>query len=117
MYGKVEYNEEGKPICEICGLAFDRLMAHVRQIHDMSAKEYKVAHGLDVGKGICSDKSRQLSRDKVFKNYDKVVAQNLLKNGQKTRFKAGDKGRTKDKVSEQTRLGLAERIKNLFKKK
>lgn len=116
MYGRVEYDQDGKPICEICGKSFDRLMAHARQVHEISARDYKIAHGLDIGKGICSKRSSELSRERVFENYDKVVAQNLIKNGQKTRFKKGDEGRTADKVSEQTRQNLKTRFVNFFKK-
>ncbi|MEK6882005.1 MAG: hypothetical protein AABY22_20470, partial [Nanoarchaeota archaeon] len=35
---------------------------------------------------------------------------NLLTQGKKTQFSKGDKGRTRDQVSEQTRLALIERF-------
>lgn len=108
-YGKIEYNQEGKPKCEICGEYFNRVSAHVRQKHEMSAKEYKLTFGFDLYKGICSKDSSEKSRDKVLENYDKVVANNLLKKGESTRFKKGCEGRTKDKVSEQTRRMLSEK--------
>ena len=92
-------------------------MAHVRQKHDMNEKEYKKQHGLELGKGICSKRSSELSRQRALENYDVVIKKNLLENGKNTRFKDGSKGRTKDKVSEQTRIKLSERIINLFKKK
>ena len=78
MYGVVEYNQEGKPKCEICGKHFDRLLSHVRQKHNMSALEYKKQFGLDVKKGICSEKSRKLSSIKAYENYEKVIADNLI---------------------------------------
>jgi len=109
-YGIIEYNEEGKPKCEICGEHFDRVVSHVRQVHEMSALEYKKKFGFDTSKGICSLSSKLKSRDRVFENYDKVVADNLIKKGSSTRYKKGSKGRTRDKVSEQTRLRLGKQF-------
>lgn len=110
-YGIIEYDQEGKPICEICGKSFHRVLSHVRQKHDMNEKEYKIKFGFDLHKGICSRFSQELSRRRVEENYEKSVKENLLKKGSKTRFKKGSKGRTKDKVSEQTRIRLIERLK------
>lgn len=111
-YGKIEYDEEGKPICEICGGSFKRVTAHARQKHDISARDYKKMFGLDVRKGICSKESRELSRERLFDNYDVSVKSNLLKKGAKSRFKVGSKGRTKEQVSEQTLLRLKEGLNN-----
>lgn len=105
-YGIIEYNSDGQPKCEICGEHFERVAAHVRQKHDMSAREYKQTYGFDLSKGICSKESSAKSRDKNLENYDKVVGKNLIKKGESTRFKKGSKGRTKDQVSEQTRRML-----------
>jgi hypothetical protein len=112
MYGKVEYDKEGKPICEICGKSFHRVLSHVRQKHDMSEQEYKKKFGLDLLKGICSEKSSSIAREKVYENYDKCISKNLIKGGQKSRFKKGSDGRTQPMVSEQTRLMLVDRAKN-----
>jgi hypothetical protein len=109
--GKVHYDENGKPICSICGKSFDRLLTHVRQKHFMTEREYKEMNGLDVGTGIISKESKQKSRDAVFRNYNKVVAKNLIMAGESTRYKAGHEGRTKDMVSEQTKKRLIERLK------
>ena len=108
-YGNIEYNEEGNPKCEICGKFFKRVLSHVRQKHEINEKEYKTNYGFDLIKGICSKESSEKSRASALKNYDKVIAVNLLKNGEATRFKDGSKGRTKDKVSEQTRIMLIEK--------
>jgi hypothetical protein len=112
-YGVIEY-ENGKPICEICGKAFNRVISHVRQKHDMSEKEYKTEFGFDLHKGICSLESAEKSRIKALENYDLVIAQNLINNGSQTRFAKGSKGRTKDKISEQTRNALKERLKKPY---
>lgn len=109
-YGKIEYDEAGKPICEICGKSFKRVLAHVRQKHDMNEREYKLEFGFDLRKGICSKESSEATRRKTLENYDKVIKENLLKGGKKSRFKVGSEGRTKDKVSEQTRIRMRKRL-------
>ena len=112
-YGIIEYNEEGLVKCEICGKYFNRVSSHVRQKHGISAIKYKETYGFDKHKGICSKKSALLSRQKTLLNYHRCVSVNLLAGGKKTRFKKGDPGRTKDKVSEQTMIRLK---KNIFPK-
>lgn len=110
-YGVIEYNEEGKPMCEICGEYHDRVLSHVRQKHNMSAREYKIEFGFDLKKGICSKESSNRTRLKTLENRAIVIDKNLIEKGHKSRFKNGSKGRTKDKVSEQTRIALKERLK------
>lgn len=114
MKGVIEYDQDGKPICSICGKSFNRLLSHVRQKHHINEREYKLMNGLDLKKGICSKESSQKSREAALNNYDKVIAKNLIKGGEKTRFKDGDPGRTKDKVSEQTRIMLKKRLKEPY---
>jgi hypothetical protein len=111
-YGIIEYNEDGQPMCEICGGHFNRVIAHARQKHQVSEREYKLQFGFNLKKGICSKESSQKSRERVLENYDKCIAKNLQLLGEKTRFKVGSEGRTQDKVSEQTRLMLVDRAKN-----
>lgn len=110
-YGIIEYDDNGLPKCEICGKYFKRVLPHVRQKHDMSEKEYKLQFGFDLKKGICSKESSELSRQKTYDNYDKCISKNLIIGGLNTRYADGDEGRTKDKVSEQTRLRLKKRLK------
>lgn len=107
-YGEIEYNEDGQPKCEVCGKYFNRVISHVRQKHEMNEKEYKKQFGFDLYKGICSKESSERTRLKTLSNYDKCIEGNLIINGSKTRFKDGCKGRTKEKVSEQTRIRLKE---------
>jgi len=110
MYGIIEYDPDGKPICEICGKSFNRVISHVRQKHEMSEKDYKIQFGFDLGRGICSLESAEKSRIKALENYDLVIGKNLIANGEKSRFKKGGQGRTRDKLSEQTRLVLTSRF-------
>jgi hypothetical protein len=109
-YGVIEYSADGKPMCEICGKYFHRVLSHVRQKHDVNERDYKKQFGFDLKKGICSLESKEKSRQAVLDNYDKVVLDNLVVNGSKSRFKLGSKGRTKDMVSAQTRKMLRERL-------
>lgn len=111
-YGKIEYNQDGKPKCEICGDYFNRVATHVRQKHEINEKEYKRSFGFDLIKGICSKESSEKTRIKTLNNYNKCIEKNLIKNGLKTRFNEGHKGRTKDMVSEQTKKRLIERLKD-----
>lgn len=111
-YGVIEYNEDGQPMCEICGNYFNRVIAHARQKHHISEKEYKLQFGFNLRKGICSKESSEKSRERVFENYEQCIGKNLELLGQKSRFKVGSEGRTQDKVSEQTRLMLVDRAKN-----
>ncbi len=117
-YGKVEYSEDGKVICHICGKSFNKLLTHVWQAHGLSEKEYKLKFGLDLYKGLISENTKLKLQEAVKNNYDLVVTQNLVKNGKKSRFEKGSSGRTIDKISPQT----YERLKNQwwsgkFKKK
>jgi len=102
----------GLPKCLICGKAFHRVTTHVRQVHNMTAREYKKEFGLDLIKGITSDESRIKSSEAVKRNYKTVVVGNLLQAGEKNRFKPGCAGRTKEMVSEQTRERLIYQAKN-----
>jgi hypothetical protein len=54
--------------------------------------------------------SKDKSRKAVFDNYDKVVSNNLIEKGSKSRFKVGSQGRTKDMVSAQTKKMLIKRL-------
>lgn len=109
--GIIQYNQDGLPICEICNKAFRRVIAHVRQKHNMNEREYKKQFGFDLRKGICSKESSELSRQKVLENSELCIVQNLISSGEISRFKKGSKGRTKEQVSEQTRIMLKERLK------
>lgn len=113
-YGKIEYNEDGQPKCEICGRHFNRVISHVRQKHEMSERDYKLTFGFDLKKGICSAESSERTRDKTLANYDRCITKNLILKGSKSRFKEGDEGRTKDKVSAQTRTRLKDRLKEPY---
>lgn len=110
-YGVITRDPNDKPICHICGRAFDALMTHARQTHRISEAEYKERFGLDAGKGITSFKTWIKFRRSNQLHYHTVVKQNLIKRGQATRFQPGSPGRTKDKVRHQTYLRLIKQFK------
>jgi hypothetical protein len=107
-FGEVKYDDKGLPLCHICGKSFRKLLNHVWQKHGIYEKEYKLTFGLDTGKGICCQETRERLQQAIKDNYDIVVSDNLLKNGSRTRFKSGGMGRTRDKLSEQSRRRLSD---------
>lgn len=87
-YGIIEYNSDGLPKCEICGKYFKRVIAHARQKHFIGEREYKIAFGFDVSKGICSKESSEKSKSAVISNYS-VIEKNLLEAGKGSRKQKG----------------------------
>lgn len=114
--GVVNYDQWGRPICGICGRAYDKLMTHVNQKHGLSAREYKEQFGLDVSKSIMSLKSKDRARKPTIRN-QAIIQKNLVEKGKKHRFKKGSKGRPKDKLSEQSKKRLQNQITNINKNK
>lgn len=112
-YGRIAKSPDGRLICHICGQPFVKLGSHVVQKHGMTSRQYKQMFGLEVGRGLITNEHKEHLRGCVMRNYDKVVAENLIECGDSTRFTPGHPGRTRDMVSEQTRLKL---IQNCFKK-
>lgn len=84
MLGIQEYDKEGKLICKICGKSFHRLIAHVRQYHKIDGNLYRNIYGFCKTYAFISDKSKQISREKVLNN-PKII-NNLVVNGKDSRF-------------------------------
>ena len=114
--GKIQYDSDGRPICELCGKAFDRLGLHVWMVHNIKAGDYKKMFGLDNKVGLISKRSKELIRGKTLANWDIVIKKNLLEKGKNSRFYKGNKGRTKEMMSEQSRLRLKKHINNIKNK-
>lgn len=112
--GEIAYDNEGKLICHICGRAFKKLASHAYNGHGITAYEYKEMFGLNNNQGLIAESTKEILRKHSKNNYDIVVRENLLKKGESSRFKKGDKGRTKDMVRLQCRNVL---IQNVFKNK
>lgn len=115
--GEIGYAPDGKVVCHICGKAFDKVLKHAYQYHGILAVEYKKEFGLDLGKGLISDSTKRKHQIAVKKHYDVVVHQNLIKNGEKTRFTKGSYGRPKEKVSLQCYKELSDRFKKIRPKR
>ena len=90
MYNIPRFNSKGKPICEICEVAFDRLLLHVNRRHDLKAYEYKAKFNYHPRKGIQSTSLHNKMSKNAKKNYKSVIMNNLIIGGQKTRFKEGN---------------------------
>jgi hypothetical protein len=73
----------------------------------MRTREYCQIFGLNVGKGICSNEYAMKMREYAYQNYDVVISENLIKDGKRTRFRKGSEGRTREKMSEQTKRALS----------
>lgn len=108
--GVLRYDGNGLPICEICGQSFNRLACHVRQKHNLTAYDYKKKCGLDTSKGLCSARSAEKTRIKTLMHFEECIEKNLLKDGQKTRYKNGHSGRGKNKLSLQSEKRLINQI-------
>lgn len=110
--GEIVYDEKLRPICHICGRAYNKLMSHARLKHDLTAIEYKKLFGLNTTQGIISPVTADVLRRHVDKNYETVVKGNLMTYGIDTRFENGSKGRTKEKLSLQALKELQSRSDN-----
>ena len=111
--GKLEYLDDGRVICHICGNAFDKLGAHVYHTHKITSEKYKQQFGLNKNTKLTS------------KNYQAHMQQYITDDtvhflqvaGEDYQFKKGSKGRTRDKIAEQELNRLKERSKNgIFRK-
>lgn len=82
--------------CKECSLAFVKLGSHVVQVHGYkTAREYRVAHGLDPKTG--KDMTIASHRKIIGKNAKKNGTVENLKEGARFRFREGD-GRARDIV-------------------
>lgn len=106
-FGEITFDNQGYPICHICGRAYRKLLQHVNQKHSLTEIEYKRKFGLD-RTGIIADSTKAKLQKSVKEHFNLVVEKNLLNGGKKTRFRKGDKGRTIDQCSPQT----IERLRN-----
>lgn len=87
--GKVEYNENGDPICHECGMAYRKLGNHVWQVHHMSMYEYTTKHKLTHRTNKCTNADYREHMRKIQKDY--CVTENLVEKGKTTRLKPGDR--------------------------
>lgn len=88
--GEVAYAPDGTVICHICGRSYNKVLAHVWQVHNMTEKEYKDEFDLIHRNGLVSESTKVKLQKAVVDNYDKVVTDNLVNGGKSTRFKSGE---------------------------
>ncbi|MDF0718312.1 hypothetical protein PY092_19285 [Muricauda sp. 334s03] len=97
-YLEPKFNTKGQPICEICGLAYDKLLQHVSMGHGISAFDYKRRFNLNPRQGIQTAKLTTQARKRVKRNFKTVVLDNLIVKGRDTRFKKGNQHTDIEKV-------------------
>lgn len=80
--------EKGKLQCPVCKKYYHKLISHTYQKHELKAREFKEYYGLDVKKGLLSEKARDTHRKIVLDNWE-LNMENLRK-GRGFWFKKGD---------------------------
>lgn len=113
MYWQIEYDIDWLPICEICGKSFKKLLTHIVQKHNISAKEYKINQWLDINKWICCNETKLLLQKRIKENYDIVVIDNLINKWKQTRFIKWN-SLWKKYTSEQTKQRLKTKHLNIW---
>jgi len=95
--------------CLICGQWYVQVGMHVRQVHHMTAREYREKFNLEVKRGVSPEWYRKMKGDLALKN----KTYKNLESGAKFRFKKGQEGVGIYKRSPIT----TERLKGLHKLK
>ena len=90
--GLVKYATNGDLICHICGQAHRKLIQHVYYKHNMSHNEYCDKFNLLHNTRLTRDDYQEKMRNYTTMYREKVVDNNLLKQGMKTRYKKGENG-------------------------
>lgn len=86
---KAKIPNPNKIQCLICNGYYTKPMAHVWQVHGISAREYKEHFELYVSKGIIPSGHRELLRNHALDNSDVIIKQNLIEKGVQSRFYIG----------------------------
>lgn len=95
--GTVSYDDEGNPICHICGRSYAKLMSHAWQIHGVYSHEYKKEFGLYTTHSVMNEQNKETIRKQTNARMD-IIRENLINKGTSTRFKPGCPGRTIEQV-------------------
>lgn len=113
--GTIKYDARGYVICHICGRAYIRLGSHIKESHNMTINDYKIKFGLCNNSKTTESKYSNFMRNLAYK-YD--MPNRLIKVGEKTRIKKGEKDKRLGKKSRvQECLERSERLKNKFNNK
>lgn len=60
--GKFRRGEDGGFICHICGQSHSRIMYHVKAVHDMSSRDYRIKFNLPMMKKYNSEYDQEYER-------------------------------------------------------
>jgi RNA polymerase sigma factor (sigma-70 family) len=105
MYGKPEFNEEGKIKCELCQGYYHKLGNHLYKTHKVNTQDYKAEFGFYKHTGLLSKSSEKRALELAEAHIEIFTA---AVEGKAVKFKKGWSGRTRDLMREQTRLMLIE---------
>lgn len=88
--GTLIYDEEGNPICHICGQAHKKLGCHIYWHHGITTAEYKKYYKLNTTDKLTNPSYRSVMREHVYA-HPSVIENNLRQAGLDTRYKTQDK--------------------------
>lgn len=106
--GEIQYDVKGKPICHVCGHAFNKLLSHVWQVHGMTEREYKTEFSL-LYNSIMSEESTENAREGYNRHWKESI-EALLKHSEKTRFVKGHPSNGARRVCLQRKTLLAKTL-------
>ena len=67
-FGEVHYDEEGKPICHVCGMSFDKLIEHTKRKHGLDSLTYRQTYGLMITAQLTSPKYNEMMKQHAYTN-------------------------------------------------
>lgn len=98
--------------CKICGKPFSHLGSHIWHKHKITAKEYKTEYGLPYNLALITPEIKK-KKQEAFELHRNKYIKNLLKPGEKYRFKKGRSGIRR--ISQQERITILNRINKINK--
>lgn len=98
--------------CKMCGKSFSHLGSHIWHAHKIRAREYKTEFGLPYNTALISSEIKRKKQDAFELDRPKYI-KNLLKAGNKYRWKKGHSGIRR--ISQQERITILARINKVNK--
>lgn len=90
-YGTVAYDENGKPICHVCGMACNKLIEHTKRKHGLNSQDYRKQFGLMDTTRLTSPEYSEKMR--IHAEDNKSYKENFKSSWSgETRYVAGRKG-------------------------
>src|SRR5690625_5445233 len=72
-YGQIATRADGKIQCHECGRWWVNLGGHITRSHEMTVREYKLAYGLPLDRGLSSEHLREQDRKSTRLNSSHVA--------------------------------------------